>query len=175
MNEEWRTIVDFPNYEISNLGRIKVLERKIYNGHHYRKMPEKFLKLEKTNNGYLRVQLVNSSGIKKYSVHRLIAKIFINNPKNLETVNHIDGNKLNNNVSNLEWVTQRENNCHKINKNKTSSKYIGVSWYPNRQLWRSSISFENKIKTLGYYKTEEEAYQVRINFEKKNNITNKYL
>lgn len=65
---------------------------------------------------YLRVQLICQDGtVKKESVHRLVAKAFIPNPENKPDVNHIDGNKLNNHVSNLEWVTKSENMVHARN------------------------------------------------------------
>lgn len=63
-------------------------------------------------NGYLSIALRNGINRKQYSVHRLIAKTFIDNPYNKKEVNHIDGNKLNNCVSNLEWCTRRENIMH---------------------------------------------------------------
>lgn len=64
----------------------------------------------KTNdNGYIRVYIYN----KTYALHRLIAYAFLENPENKEHVNHIDGNKKNNAISNLEWVTNTENQIHK--------------------------------------------------------------
>lgn len=65
-----------------------------------------------THYGYYDVGLTNSSGTKKMYIHRLVAESFINNPNNLPQVNHIDGNKLNNNVSNLEWCTLKDNLKH---------------------------------------------------------------
>jgi len=64
------------------------------------------------NHGYNRVNLFVNGKAKKYRTHRLVAMEFINNPLNKENVNHIDGNKLNNNVENLEWCTASENEYH---------------------------------------------------------------
>lgn len=71
------------------------------------------------NTGYKMVRLTTEEGKKGYGVHRLIAQTFIPNPNNLPIVNHIDGNKQNNCVSNLEWVTQSQNRNHAINKLQT--------------------------------------------------------
>lgn len=65
------------------------------------------------SNGYLRVTLNLNGKAKQYLVHRLVAKAFIPNPDNKPDVNHKDGNKYNNKVSNLEWVTKSENEIHK--------------------------------------------------------------
>ena len=63
--------------------------------------------------GYERVVLTKDGIRKTYSVHKLVALAFIPNPENKTTINHIDGNKRNNNVSNLEWATEQENQNHK--------------------------------------------------------------
>lgn len=67
---------------------------------------------EKSYNGYLRVSLWNKGKGKHHLVHRLVAEAFIPNPDNLPMVNHIDGNKRNNNVSNLEWCNLSQNMIH---------------------------------------------------------------
>ena len=98
LNEVWANIKGHDDYQVSNLGRIcsfKNNDRKIIKG---------WIQ----NTGYSTVNLDN----KKYSVHRLVAATFIHKEKGKETVNHIDGNKLNNNVSNLEWCTLKENIQH---------------------------------------------------------------
>ena len=78
---------------------------------------KKELKGKICNSGYRQV-LINHKGIKKYFlVHRLVISVFKNNKENKRTVNHIDGDKLNNKLSNLEWSTDKENQIHAI-KNK---------------------------------------------------------
>lgn len=105
-------------YQVSNFGRVKSLKRKnvFYCGlkkeYLERPVKEKILNFSKSNRGYLQVCLTKNGKYKTYTVHRLVAKAFIDNPLNKKTVNHIDGNKLNNCANNLEWATSSENNKH---------------------------------------------------------------
>lgn len=111
MEEIWKDIEGYEGlYQVSNLGNIKSLRKRIDKGKCHRYFDEKILKPIETNRGYLRVKLCKDRKIKKIRVHRLVAEAFIKRPE-LE-VNHIDGNKKNNKAENLEWVTQRENKQH---------------------------------------------------------------
>ena len=110
--EEWRKINNFPNYSVSNFGNVMNVKTK------------KILKLN-IKGGYYHVSLVNDFSKKLFKVHRLVAILFIENSENKPEVNHKDKNKLNNNISNLEWNTRLENCQHrsiglvyKSNKNK---------------------------------------------------------
>ncbi len=100
MEEEWKPIENFPNYEVSNLGNI----RNIFG---------KQLKLQKDNPGYLRVSLLDSDK-KQYTcrVHRLVAIAFLPNIENKPTINHKNRIKSDNNVNNLEWASMSEQNQH---------------------------------------------------------------
>lgn len=105
-----------------------------------------------TNNskGYKRVVIVYKDNTKIYeAVHRLVAKTFIPNPENKPQVNHIDGNKLNNNVSNLEWVTNAENAIHAIQvlKRKSLKGEEGTSKLTTMQVMQLPELL--KIKKLG--------------------------
>ena len=74
---------------------------------------ERFIRTEMTPKGYLRVDLYDSYGLRKHhKVHRLVANAFIKNNLNLPQVNHKDGNKQNNSITNLEWVTDEKNKKH---------------------------------------------------------------
>ena len=107
MNEIWKDIKNYKGlYQISNLGRVKSLRDK------NKKYREKILKQYKDNCGYYYITLSANSNIKKHKVHRLVAQAFIPNPENKKEVNHIDGNKENNAITNLEWCTGKENKQH---------------------------------------------------------------
>ena len=97
--EKWKTIGVFDNYLVSNTGKIK----HIHSG--------KELKLSVTN-GYFSVSLSQNGKKATFRVHRLVALTWIPNLENKKTINHIDGNKCNNNVGNLEWNSSKENHDH---------------------------------------------------------------
>lgn len=99
MEEIWVNIIGFKLYQVSNLGRVKSLRN------------NKILS-QTIIFGYHLVRLTENSISKQHRVHRLVAEAFIPNPEFKETVNHEDGNKSNNNVNNLRWATQLENNVH---------------------------------------------------------------
>lgn len=127
----------------------------------------KSLKPYRNNNGYAAIILSKGGKRKHFLVHRLVAATFLHNPLKKTEVNHIDGNKLNNNVCNLEWVTSSENKAHAkdnklweyskptlgVNKGKTS-KYHNVTWDKNRQKWIGSVRHNGK--TLGQKRFEFE-------------------
>lgn len=173
--EQWKDILNYEGYyQISNLGRVKSLEKNILLG--TRKCVYKTLmkKPTITKRGYWEISLYkNGKGIRK-KIHRLLALSFIDNPKNCPQVNHIDNNRLNNEISNLEWVTNRENSCHRVKLSNCTSKYTGVSYYKRNNKWRSSIQVNGVSIRFGMFETEEEAYQKRVEFEIENGIMNKY-
>lgn len=108
MQEIWKDIVDYEGrYQISNLGNVKSLPK--INGLYIRK--EKILTPKKKKTGYLFVALSKDKDIKYFHIHRLVAQHFLPLSEKI-FVNHKDGNKSNNHVSNLEWVTGLENIKH---------------------------------------------------------------
>lgn len=101
--EIWKTITDYPNYQVSNYGNVKNIR---FN---------RILKCTITPYGYKVCSLGKNKFYKPYFVHRLVASAFVDNPNNYPCVNHKDENKLNNNSNNLEWCTQTYNHNYGYN------------------------------------------------------------
>ena len=112
----WKSIQGYEGYyEVSDNGDVRSVDRYVKNhGDFVRKLNGKMMKQTIANNGYYVVNLRKNRTSNVVCVHRLVAEAFIENPEHKDTVNHIDGNKLNNNVENLEWATYSENNVHAI-------------------------------------------------------------
>lgn len=109
MNEIWKTIEGTNNhYEVSNFGNIRC--------------DGKLVKTEVEQTGYVKVRIRLIFGTRWFSLHRVVAAYFCENPENKDQVNHIDGNKENNAASNLEWVTNTENQRHRIDVLKKDNK-----------------------------------------------------
>lgn len=173
MEEVWKPIEGYEGrYEVSNLGRVKSLSRTIINTG--RILKEKYNCLHLKRGGYHSV-LLSKDGIKKtVQLHQLVARAFIENKKNHKAVNHIDGNKLNNRVDNLEWVSYRENSCHYYNNIDTGTP-VGVYKLKKYNKYLAHAHVDGKKVFLGYHQTVEDAYQARVKYFESNNIKNKYL
>lgn len=143
MNEEWRPIVNYEGlYEVSNFGKI-INARSGYN----------FTQCI-NNRGYLFVGLHKNGKRMSLTSHRIIASAFLG--LSLLEVNHKDGNKTNNHINNLEYVSARENSNH-----TSVGKYMkGVQ--KAKMKFSSTISIEGKRKYLGNFPTELEAHQAYV-------------
>lgn len=155
--EIWRDIAGFEGlYQVSNMGRVKSLERIFIDKiGHRQHIKERILKPKANPSGYLQVSLYNSRGKMNYFyIHRLVCEAFHENPENKPCVNHIDENKTNNVASNLEWCTYAENNKYgtrpeKIAKAnvKNKSKPVGQYTLDGKliKVWQSTMEVKRQL------------------------------
>lgn len=159
--EIWKEIENLNGkYLISNYGNVKSLHTNII-------LKPGF------NNGYAMVRL----NLKMYYIHRLVAIYFINNNDNKKQVNHIDFNKANNHINNLEWCSAKENMNHywssmnysnnqpkRNNNSLVKNNLNGITFYKPYNKWRFRININGSQKSLGYFKTKEEALEFKNSY-----------
>ena len=139
-------IQDYPNYVIYPDGRIKKIH-----GH-----KKGFMKIRPNHEGYLRLGLTNENREKKFRLHRLLAQHYIPNPNNYDEVDHIDGNPLNNDLSNLRWCDRSINNMNRrvFKNNKSGFKNISQretgSWRVFYKKYKINKCFKTKKEALCY-------------------------
>ena len=144
--EEWRDIPGYDGlYQVSNLGNVLSVRRK------------KMLK-PAMSKGYKVVVLCDNAVRRTISIHKIVAMSFLNHkPCGMnKVVDHIDGNTLNNDVSNLQIISHR-GNIQKANRKDKSSKFTGVSFHKRRQLYRAYININKVNIHLGFYDNDIDA------------------
>ena len=151
--EVWKTMPGYDKYMISDRGEVKSLK---FN-------KERLLKQASGNSRYLRVVLWKEGKQKSFRVHVLVVMAFLGHvPCGMRLiVDHIDGNKMNNNLSNLQLITQRENASK--DRRGGSSKYVGVYWSKHSKKWAAQISINGKSKRIGHFTNELEAHNAYQN------------
>lgn len=170
MKEIWKDIEGFENlYQISNLGRVLSKGRNINNaaGIHFR--PDYIMKPIKDKHGYMTVKLKSKDKTRLAKVHRLVAAAFIPNPENKPQVNHIDGNKTNNVLSNLEWVTPSENLVHAYENELNKKPRIVIQMDKDGKFIRRWTSMAEIHRVLGIHRNI-----IRAACCRDNNITHGY-
>lgn len=154
MEEIWKDISGYEGfYQVSNMYRVKSLERIVNSGNGKRIEGSKIIKMRLNERGYYRLSLSKNGECKNFTLHRLIAKAFIPNPHNKPEINHINGIKTDNRIDNLEWVTTKENVIHAEtiglrNKNRANGEKNGASKLTEKQV----IDIREKFKTNKYTK-----------------------
>lgn len=167
--EIWKDIIDFEGrYQVSDHGRI----RSVLSNHGKRQEKIKSVRLRSATCAYLYVRLSILDKPHHEAVHRAVAKAFVPNPENKPMVNHKDGVKLNNNASNLEWVTCSEKYLHAYSiglsashiaerhrglKSGSTSKYHNVSWDTTREKWKATLKDKGRMVFQKRFDCELEA------------------
>lgn len=134
------------------------------NGNVYSKKTKRYLKPQIDKNGYFRLGLSKNNKQKFFFLHRLVAQTFISNPNNYPIVNHMDGNKKNNNINNLEWCTYQQNinHAYRIGLSKGKSAIHIGERNPNRKLTEKDV-----LEILGLRKDGVKLANVYKKFKKK--------
>ena len=161
LKEEFGSIPGYEGlYEVSNFGNVKSLGND-------KGRKEKILRPNLSGSiksQYYKVALYKNSKDKTIKIHVLVAMAFLGHVPDGTlkiVVDHIDNNRLNNHLSNLQLISNRENSS-KDKKNGTS-QYTGVSWQKSRNKWTAQIIISSKNKNLGYFTSEEEAAEAYQN------------
>lgn len=160
MEEEWKEIIDYSGYFISNFGNVKGIRFK-----------DRLMKQNPNPKGYLHICMCNENERNKsFGIHRLVAKHFLEDfDENLYT-DHIDRNKTNNHISNLRMVTNQINIRNQDKRQGLTSKYKGVCYDKSRNKWITKIKINYKSVWIGRYETEEEAGIAFNNYIIENNL-----
>lgn len=153
--ELWKDVIGYKQYlAISDIGRIKQKERHTKNN---------VIRAEKItygtldSNGYKRTSII-IDGIRTWLfIHRLVYQAFRGELLSNMEIDHKDHNRSNNNADNLQQVTHRVNSSKDQWRRGKTSKYVGVSLVSSNSSWKSQITINNKIISIGYFKTEEDA------------------
>ena len=169
--EEFRDIKGYEgHYQVSNFGRVKSIK--------FHK--EQILKCTTGPKGYPLASLSMGGFVKHIRVHQLVAIVFLGHKPDGHKliIDHKDGVKDNNHISNLRIVTNRENcsTCFRSKKHTYSSKYVGVYWFKRDKRWKAHIRINGKLERLGSFDCEKEAskaYQKALKEHLQNNQTKK--
>jgi len=150
--EFYMILINYPNYEVSTYGNVR------------NRTTSRILKQSNDGHGYM-VVCIDGQGIKR--VHKLVAFAFLNNYKNKKCVDHIDRNKLNNNILNLRYATHSENGQNRNKQKNNTSGVVGVRWDKNCNKWRAEIWANKKYLYLGLFVNFDDAVKIRKEAEVK--------
>jgi predicted P-loop ATPase len=162
MNEIWKAIPTYEGfYEVSNIGNVRSLDRIVYPNGIGRLEKGICIKQRLDEKGYPKVYLSKNGVSKKIRVHQLVAMAFLGHVRDGSMkvlVDHINDIKNDNRVENLQFLNNRENVTKSLDRNKCSSKYIGVYWDKSRNKWTSGIKINGIKKHLGRFQNEYDAH-----------------
>ena len=144
INECWRSVSEYENYQVSNIGRVRNVST------------SRILKPD-IRDGYYQVKLYQNKITKTHKIHKLVANEFLIKPDTDDKliIDHINRNRTDNQITNLRWASYAQNNWNVGNRTNTMSKYKGVSFH--NKSWRARISNNGNDLNIGYFSTEKEA------------------
>ena len=153
MSDLYKTLKNFSKYEINREGEL------------FNKNTNFQLKGSLTKGGYISVNIINDTTgkSKPMLLHRLLAETFLENPIGCDQIDHIDNNKINNNLQNLRWCNSSQNNTNRENYSSNredvpEKKFKYVYWNKKKQKWHGQIRINGKTKHVGYSDNDEEMY-----------------
>ena len=150
MEETFRIIKGFENYSVSNFGNVK------------NNKTGRILKPQIDGKNYYIVSLYTDGKQFNKKIHKRVGEYFIANPYNKPCIDHINNDKLDNNVCNLRFCTQQENCMNRKLSSKNSSNYKGVTFHKRSNKWHARIMVNKKLKHLGYFDKIEDAVNCRV-------------
>ena len=170
--EEWRDIKGYEGlYQVSNLGRVRSLERKVKaKGGSLRTQKPRILAQHPNFKGYMRLNLSDGNKREHFLVHRLVYQAFNGELIDGLSIDHIDNDKTRNTPENLQQITHRENNTKDQFRHDTTSRFVGVHWDHKNNRWFTQIGFGKSVVFLGRYKSEGRAaiaYQLALHQKEK--------
>ena len=158
-------IFDIPNYPDYELHKYGDNDYKIWSRprltSHGRRRGGKYMSIGLHSLGYLEVRLSKDKVKKTTGIHQIVAWIFVKNPDNKPTVDHIDRNPSNNRPENLRWATGKEQNVNQGMRSNNKSGVKNVCWNEENKKWRVILTENGKQKHFGYFEDLKEATVVR--------------
>jgi len=163
MQEKWIDIINYENlYQVSSFGNIRSKDRIVKYKNNKQCLHKARLRKPSLSE-YRMIALSRDNIVRVYKISRLVASHFIEKKPNKNIVNHKDGNKYNDNIVNLEWVSYSENAIHAFNNslNKKKNTVAGIFFEKRRQKWSAYIYRNNKNIFVGRFNSEKEAIEKR--------------
>ena len=153
VGEVWKDIQGYEGYfQVSNLSNVRSLDRITIGRYGMQKRKGKLMTQHIDQDGYMKVGITKEKVRKHYFVHRLISIAFINNSGNKAQINHKDGNKQNNSLSNLEWCSITENNNHALNsglrKMPNGNNHSNAKITEDEAIWIKYMTNGQKLQEL---------------------------
>ena len=146
VNECWRSVSAYENYQVSNIGRVRNVST------------SRILK-PCINQGYYQVKLCKNNLAKAHKIHKLVANEFLIKPDTDDKliIDHINRNRTDNQITNLRWASYEQNSWNVGNRTHARSNYKGVSFHNTNKSWVARISANTHQLHIGYFRTEKEA------------------